>query len=249
MRLFDTDPETREVLLNKVWIMLIPDLAALVRRDKGGKEKGDYRGDKKLRAIKEFTFIYHMVDFGSPLRDWNPDERWKEALRYASLEDKDIDEAVLKAKDCYNKLMLKAARSLRTYRALLKTLDSLDGYYENIDFTQVDKKGELLHDPISIANGVDKMDKVHTSVSNFAKRVEEELKADNSGIRGTAEMGDMEAEGKREWSEQDIMSGSEANRTNSTGTFQNMMLDLQKMTGGDGTEDDDNNDELENEEE
>lgn len=229
MRLFEIDPDTQLVSLNKPWIQLIPEFNELLKRDKGSK--GDYRGDKKLKATKEFTFIYHMVDFGSPLRDWNEDEKFKESLRYAELEESDIDEKVLIAKKHYHSLFLKAARSLRTYKSMLKAVDGMDLYFENLDFTQKDKKGELVNDPISVANTIAKMDNVYTAIKNFEKRVEDELKSESTGIRGTAELGDIEEGNQRKWSEQDIMSGSDAakNETSPTsGTFQSMMLQLQE---------------------
>lgn len=238
MRLFEIDPDTNTVLLNKVWISLVPELKELLTRDKGSK--GDYRGDKKLKATKEFTFIYFYTSFESPLRDWNKDEKWKESLRYADLADADIDEKVLIAQKAYERIMLKSSRSLRTYHSLNKALDALDDHFENLDFTQKDKKGELLNDPLSVAKSISELDKVYTAVKNFEKRVDEELKAENTGIRGTAEMGDMEASGNRTWSEGDVLANSDRMKSGSVSTFSDMLGALNQYKASEEEEEEDN---------
>lgn len=224
MKLFEIDDTDNTVLLNKEWIMMIPEFNNLLKRDKGSD--GDYRGDKKLQARREFTYIYFYADFGSPLRDWAAEEKHKEALKYAGIDK--VDKEVMRARDHYEFLILSAARSLRTYNALMKTLDSLDSYLENIDFAAVDKKGELLNDPIKVASTIEKMDKAYTSVRNFEKRVEEDLKGENTGIRGTAELGDREATKKStEWSEQAVADRSDTSKN--AGTMQAMLTTLQTL--------------------
>jgi hypothetical protein len=198
MKLF-TITENFEVELNKEWIYLIPEFAALMRRDKRGGTKGDARGDKKLRARKEFKFIYFDLDFSSPIRDYPDYERRQEALKYAELIEKDLDDLVMEAHACYNNLMLNATRSLKTLRAVKKSLDALDNYFEDLDFTKVDKKGELLHNPNSYLVNLERLDKAYTSVEKFEKRVIDELKNTGS-IRGTATLGEMEGK-RKDWSE------------------------------------------------
>lgn len=219
MKLFELDIDTNEVKLNRVWLWMVPEFADLLRRDKGSP--GDYDGRKKLRAIKEFTYIYFMVDFASPLRDWEPAEKHKEAVYYANLEQKDIDEGVKIALKKYEELFLKSCKSLKTYKSLLEMLDKMDQNYKDIDFTRTDKQGKLLYDPLTIGNSIIKLDQVHTAVANFAKRVEEELTQGPSSIRGTAELGDNEGKRKAEWSERDIAQGSDhaSEATNLTKSF------------------------------
>lgn len=190
--------ETFDVDLNKEWLYLIPEFAYLLKRDKGGT-KGDYRGEKKLKARKEFKFIYFDLDFSSPIRDYPEFERREEALKYAELQEKDLDAAVMAAHACYNNLLLNATRSLKTLRAVKKSLDALDNYFEELDFTKTDKKGELLHNPNSYLLNLERLDKAYSSVEKFEKRVIDELKNTGS-IRGTATLGEMEGK-RKDWSE------------------------------------------------
>lgn len=230
MRLFEIDPDTSTVALNKPWIMLIPEFAELFKRDKGSD--GDYRGDKKLRTRKELTFIYFYKDFASPITDWEDDEKWKESMYYASLKPEDIDEKVIKAYQKYDELQAKGARSLRTYKALLKTQNAMDDYFENLDMTLKDKKGELLNDPVRVGNAVAGLGKMYDQIDAFRKRVEIELKDQSTGIRGTAVLGDMEGK-ERTFSEMDVIQGSKhaaEGSKESGGTFESALKILQQTT-------------------
>lgn len=215
MRLFELD-DNKEVLLNKEWINMIPEFKAVLARDKGSK--GDYRGEKKLRAIKEFTYIYFYNDFSSPIRDWEDDERQKEALYYAQLELSDIDDVVLTAQEKYFQMQLEASRPLRTLKALYKGLHAMDSYFENIDFQKVDKQGKLLNSPTDFVNNAAKLNKMYDEIRNFEKRVEDDLKNSVSGIRGpNSTLGDNEGQ-KKEWSEQEILMGSKHTATGAVQT-------------------------------
>ena len=192
MKLFNIGPDY-QVELNKEWILMIPEFATLLKRDKGSE--GDYRGDKKLKARRELTFIYFDLDFASPLREWEAFDRRQEALRYAGLKESDVDGLLMEAHAVYKTLLDSASRSLRTYNAVVKSLDKLDEYFENIDFTSTDKKGELLHDTKAYLANLKTLKSAYDSVDDFRRRVEEELN-DNGGIRGKASLGGKE--GKRE---------------------------------------------------
>lgn len=195
--------------MNKPWMYLIPEFAVLVKRDKGTPRKEAGKSVRVfLQSRREFTFIYFYVDFGSPIYDYNDIDRKKEALYYADLKEEDLDKAVWAAVEQYEKIMVNAARSLRTYKALLSMLDALDSYMENLDFAETTKTGELRNSPDRVASTVAKMDQVHTSVENFRKRVDNQLKQQGS-IRGAATLGDNEGVKKAgNWSEADIAAGS-----------------------------------------
>jgi hypothetical protein len=228
MRFFELDEE-KTVHLNKVWIQMIPEFKALLTRDKGSQ--GDYDGRHKLRARRDFTFIYFFSDFNSPIRDWEDIERQKEACYYAGLEEKTVanDDALWIAVRKYEELLLKGSRSLRTYKALLKAQDALDEYYENLDFTEIDRQGKLLHDPASITASADKLDKFSAAIKKFGKAVEEELKEGGSKIRGTAEKGENE-DNVRKWSEGDIAAQSDRLRAKSNApNFKSLSKQIKKV--------------------
>lgn len=197
MRLFDID-ENYQVLPNKIWIGLIPELVVLLQRDKTSR---------KLRARKEFTYIYFFMDFGSPLRDYELADKKKEALYYAQLNPEDIDDKVEVASRKYEELQISASRSLRTYRSMMKGLDALDKHFNKVNFDETNKLGQQVHSPDKFAQNIARMNKVYDELRLFEKRVEDDLKNSDAGIRGNAILGDNEARrtnSNSNWSEEEI---------------------------------------------
>lgn len=200
MRLF-TIGEDFTVELNKEWILLIPEFKVLVHRDKGGKESpGDYDGRKKLKAKRELAFIYFDLDFTSPLYHWDEFERRQEAMKYAGLKEKDMDAELMAAHSRYNELLLQSAPSLKTLRALEKSLTAFNAHLESVDFTKTDKKGELVHDPGQYLGNMKKINEGFDAIDKFRKRVIEEMKGDQS-IRGSNTLGRNEGKRKQGWDE------------------------------------------------
>jgi hypothetical protein len=216
MRLFEINDQ-REVQLNKPWIYLIPEFKVLITRDKGSK--GDYDGRHKKKAIQDFTFIYFFCDFNSPIRDYEENERMKEAVYYAGLDESEVgnDDELWIAVKSYESLLLKTSRSLRTYKALLKAQDALDDYYENLDFSKTDKQGKLLHTPESITGSGKKLKEFRAGIKEVEKAVEEELREGGTKIQGKAEKG-INEDKFRTWSESEIGTTSDRQKPKNSGT-------------------------------
>jgi hypothetical protein len=219
MRLFEID-ETHNVRPNKAWIALIPEFNALLKRDKGMPTT---EGRVKKRARKDLAYIYFWCDFGSPIRDLEPTFKKKEALYYAGLTEEEVnsDTVLQTAIKKYQELQNANARSLRSFHAISKGLDQLDTYMEKVDFSETDKKGEMVHDPNKFAALIERMTIVYQKRRDFEKFVEDDLKANAESIQGNRTLGDREGDNsirKTAWSESDIMLGSQHTSGASTGT-------------------------------
>ena len=223
MRLFTIGPDF-QVELNKEWIALIPEFNELLKRDRGSK--GDYRGEKKLKARREFTFIYLDLDFTSPIREYPDYERRELAMKDAGLTESDLDAAVMTAHSKYNELLLNSSRSLKTLRAVEKSLDQLDNYFENLDFTERDKKGELVHSPKDYLANLKTLKAAYESVDDFRDRVKQELSGDG-GIRGNASLGGKEGKRDKTWSE-----ASQPAEQQTTTVQQTNFADIGKLING-----------------
>lgn len=191
MRLFKVN-EFYEVELDQEWIIMIPEFAVLIKRDKGSPS--DYRGSRKLKAKKELAYIYYCLDFTSPLREWNEPERKIEALRYVGLVPDDIDDKVMDAWKTYEQLLLLSAPSLKTLSAIRKGRAKLDLYFQEVDFDKRDKLGKAYYTPKDYMANITKLAEMDQAIRSYEKQVEAELKAD-TGIRGKATLGGQE--GKR----------------------------------------------------
>lgn len=226
MRLFEISDD-KQIALNKEWIFLIPEFKALFTRDKGSE--GDYRGQYKKQATRELTFVYFMCDFNSPIRDWKPEEKKKEALYYADLDA--VDTLVYEAMAKYEQLMLGVSRSLRTLKSVYKGMDEMDRYFETVKFDHKDKQGKLLNTPQDFIKNTSLLNKMYDEVRSFEKRIEADMAEAGNSIRGNATLGDREAQ-KASWSESDIQEGSqhtqEGVKATGTSTWDAMLKTIQE---------------------
>lgn len=187
MKLFKVD-ENGEVQPNLEWIQLIPAFKSLFKNANGKVEWKEGR----TKGRKYLGYIYFMLDFTSPIRDYNEDERHLEALRFTNLSEDEAKLPKLKeALDEYKKIQLEACRSLRSFRAATKILDKMDQYMEKVDFDEVDKQGKLKYTINQAAANVTLLNKTYDELNKLEKRVETDL-AQNTGIRGKSSMSDKE---------------------------------------------------------
>lgn len=200
MTLLEIGPDFK-IMLNKEWLLMIPQFKKLIHRDRGSE--GDHDGRKKYKAIRELTYIYHQIDPRSPLENTDMDgERREKALQYAELREKDIDKEVIEALDEYEYLLSISVPTLPLLRASKRTLHKLVEHFENIDFTAKDKLGRQLHSPMDHIKNVSGLSKLHKEIQAFEEVVMSELKQVKQA-RGKAELSDREQSGKRvnKWSE------------------------------------------------
>lgn len=182
--------ETYELELNKEWIRMIPAFDAVLKADKGSA--GDSEGRKKAKSKKILAYVYFMVDFKSPIENWEFGKRHLEALRYTDLKETDVATKIVQvALAEYERIQLESARSLRTLKAARKGVDAVDAYFENLDFNLKDRVGRLVHNPKDVPDNISKLNKMYDEMKKFEKRVHEELK-ESDAIRGQATLGDKE---------------------------------------------------------
>jgi len=175
-----------EAIVNKPWISLIPELQNLFRDSQNKIKYSNPKGRKYL------SYMYLVLDFSSPLREWKEADRLQEAQRIADLTEEDIKSPKLKAAmEYYSKLLYHSCRAYKSYQAAKIGLDKMDEYFTTIDFAKTDKQGKLLYTPNQYIDNIAKTNKAYDELSKLATRIETEM-TNSSGIRGLAEMGDKE---------------------------------------------------------
>jgi hypothetical protein len=185
--LFKIDEKTFLVELNKEWISTIPEFAEIIRKDKGCK--GDADGRKKYLSKKIFTFIYHYCDFLSQFSDFGQEERRKEALYNAGLEESDITTTVEIAIEKYKKLQ--ETRVLKLLEASNNAIDKLSDYFNDIDFESRDVNDKLIHSPKDVMSNIQNLDKVYGGLKALEERVKKELK-ESARVRGDVQLNEFE---------------------------------------------------------
>jgi 5-bromo-4-chloroindolyl phosphate hydrolysis protein len=206
--LFVLNPETQMVDLNRPWISTIKEFRVLLQRDKG--TKGDKAGKKKTQAEKEFTFIYHLVDYRSQFSQYSEKDRLQESLRNAGLDlkfDYTKDEELLQAVEIYrvfketaDLLLLQELRqglhaSSRVVRKIRQNLEELLDQADLLTPEQVKELGGKNDLIITISERMDRIMQITQDLPKTLKAItqlEESIKKDLSDIpqlRGKDEKG------------------------------------------------------------
>lgn len=192
-RLFIIDSDYN-VELNKEWLYLVPEFKKIMQRK--WSCEGDYDGRKKIMQQRVFGYIYLMLEYASPLFNYEEDARRAEALSMMNLKPGDIDEAgVAAAYKKYEELMEGQSRILLSLRGVYAVMDKMDNHLKTIDFNAVDKMGKPLHTPASVIRVVKDMNMAYDSIQQMERRVMEDMKKEGNTIRGKATLGGKE--GKR----------------------------------------------------
>lgn len=176
---FKLNPDSFEVELDQEWLYLIPEFAALIKADRGSP--GDYRGDKKRKAIRQFTYIYYMLSYSSPIARWTDEkEKKQEAMKASGMSEDDLENPlVVVAYAKFDEYQMKAAPELKTLRLMRDSLPEIDEY-----FVQVKKSGKKDYSPTLHVNNLKLPKQAYDAVDEFEERVFKKLRGSESGIRG-----------------------------------------------------------------
>ena len=185
--------ENNMVSLNKDWISTIPQFRKILGRDKGGP--GDGSGRYKKQATREFTYMYHLLDFHSPLENYPAEARKRMALEFSNLvgKESDIENDVdlQEAMQLYKELLANSSTSLQTLRAIRQARQSMDEYLQKVNFNERDDKGQLIHSVKQVQDNIIGMPKAQAALDEMENKVKQEM-LDNFEMRGGAEKGTEE---------------------------------------------------------
>lgn len=182
LRLFEVS-EDYKLQLNKEWILMIPEFNAIVVRDRGSV--GDAQGRAKKRAIKELSFVYLMEDFLSPFREENEYNRRIVVLKTLGMKETDVDALVEKAQMVYRELLYSNAPSLKTLQIVRASREKLEEYFEEIDLTATNARGDLIYNATTYINNIKQLPPMEEAIAEYEKLVYSQL-LNETGIRGKA---------------------------------------------------------------
>lgn len=173
------------VILNRDWISTHQDLHVLIARDKGSE--GDYRGDKKLQARREFTFIYHFAGYRSKYRKYEDGERERIAKAESGLPESYSylkDEKVVKALRCYVQIQ-ESLYGVDMIKAAYRAGNATTAYLKGVDYSLKDDKGALLYKPKEVVAILGDIRSVLAGIRELEEDVvkEENQQAARGGVR------------------------------------------------------------------
>ena len=175
------------VTLNKEWISTVPQFRAIIARDKISRYKP--------KATAEFTYLFHLLDFHSPLENTNKNDRKKKALEYAGLLDRendlDNDPIFQDAVEEYKYLLDNSSVSLQSYRAMKYSRQAMDISLGNRNYDSMDNNGRLIYDMKKDQESIINMPKVIAALDEMEEKVKQEM-MDTFEMRGGASKGGQE---------------------------------------------------------
>ena len=190
IKVFQYDNVTGKVELNTPEILLIREFAALMDI-KRNKCKEDPEGKYKLRAFREFTYIYLAIDWMSPYRDYYEQDRHQEALRDANITEEEFNNPEFRAACRKYRALQDETRSIKLLKAAQNVIDKFVDYFNNVDVEERDEQtGKPIYKTKDIMAEISSLHKVHEELVILESQVKKEI-SETSSIRAGAVEGFM----------------------------------------------------------
>lgn len=185
---FSYDDTTGQVQLEDPSILLVKEFDDLmdVKRNKCPEDK---TGKQKLRAFKEFKYIYLALHWLSPYKDMLERERHELAIQDSGLTEEEFNDPVFRAACRKFKELQESNRSIRLLQAAQRMADKFIDYFDFVDPTETDRQtGKPLFDVTKLQAQIANLHKVHEELLILEDQVKKEI-SEKSSIRGDAEDG------------------------------------------------------------
>ena len=186
MTIFLYDNVNHTLKLNEPEILLIREFAALWSNDRN-KTKEDPKGTKKLRAFKEFTYMYLMIDWQSHYSQFSEAERNEAAKQDSGITEEEFNDPVFRAACRKYREIQESARDIKLVRAAQNKVDELIDYFnEGSDLQERDPiTGKPIFKAKDIMGEMSSVSKVLDELDALEARVKKKQKA-ACGLRGGA---------------------------------------------------------------
>ena len=185
MQIFQWNNVNGKIELNTPEILLIKEFSVLFDNNRN-KCKLDPTGTLHLRAMREFTYIWLMLDWQSIIADYLEADRNQEALKDSGLTKEEFDDPDFLAACRKYREIQDSNRAIRMLTAAQGTVDKFVDYFTNID---PEERDEVTNKPIykvkDIMAEISNLSKVYDELKALESQVKKEL-AEKSTLRGGA---------------------------------------------------------------
>lgn len=179
---------TGTIELNTPEILLVREFEALLDPERN-KCDSDKEGKFKLRAFREFKYIYLAIHWNSPYADYYAQDKHQESLKDAEMSEEEFNDPLFRAACRKFKELQDSNRSIKLLEAARITVDRCIQYFLTVDPLERD---EVTFKPIykvkDIQAELSNLNKVHESLVQLESQVKKELQ-ETSSLRGNAEDG------------------------------------------------------------
>lgn len=188
MDIFLYDNKSNSLIINEHTILLIKEFKKLWD-PKRNKCKEDPKGELRLKAMKEFTYLYLALDWKSPYFQYLEQEKHQAAIEDSGLTETEVkDPDFIAAFEKYQEIQ-NSDRVLSLIKTGLRTLTKTQIFLDNIDFNNdVDDTGRPLFKPKDVIADIGSIAKMRSQLLELEVEHKKGLVA-SSKVRGDAEIG------------------------------------------------------------
>lgn len=181
--IFQYDNMRNRVELNLPEILLVKEFATLIE-SKRNICKEDPKGEKCLRAFREFTYIWLAIDWKSVYSDYSEQERHEEALKDAHMTEEEFNNPEFRAACRKYREIQESNRSVRMLQAAQTTVDNFIEYFTNIvDLNDRDANNKPIFKVKDIISEISSLSKVNEELKILEGQVKKEM-METTNIRG-----------------------------------------------------------------
>lgn len=184
IKFFAYDAQENKIVLNEPEILLVKEFSDLWTNDRN-KCKEDPSGNKKLRAFKEFVYIYMAIDWGAPGSKSTPAERQEEAVKDSGLTEEELkDPLFLAACAKYQQLQDNSSVLGKLVETYTNNIHKMRIFIENIDY---DERNQVTGQPIfKIKDTLTEMQQIAKAIDALQELQEKykEEQQNATGLRG-----------------------------------------------------------------
>lgn len=192
-KIFVFNDAINQVELNTPEILLVKEFSALMDNRRNICEY-DKTGELKLRAFREFTYIWLAIDFQSVYADYSEQERHIAAMQDAGLTEEEFNDPTFRAACRKYKQLLESNRSLRLLKAAQNKVEDYIDYFNNIsDLNERDANGKPIFKATDSMKELTSLHKVVEELEILETSVKKEL-TEASKVRAGATDGFMPTE-------------------------------------------------------
>lgn len=187
MNFFNYDETNNTLRIDEPTIFLVKEFKALLD-DKRNKCPEDKTGKQHLRAFRELTYIFLMLDFKSPYFRYLEKDKHEAALIDSELTSDNLKDPIFIAAFQKYLEIQEADEILLLIKTAQRTLYKTRVFLDNIDYSEIDDMGRPIYKPKDVMADIN-------SISAMRKNLlalEEEHKSSlgqTSNVRGGVELG------------------------------------------------------------
>ena len=169
---------TPEIILSKEFSELMKDERNICEDDKTGKHK--------LRAFREFTYIYLALDWQSPYADFAERERHELSLQDARMTDEEFNNPEFRAACRKFREIQESNKSIKLLNAAKAMVDKFIDYFNQADPLERDEQtGKPIFKVKDIQAEMKNLIDVHETMVTLESQVKKQIQA-QSTLRGGA---------------------------------------------------------------